>query len=59
MQIRRWAHQISFLALSAIIALTVTASWGADDKDQTDIEKRIDASATVLNEIMATRQSHS
>ncbi len=54
MQIRRWAHQISFLALSAIIALTVTASWGADDKDQTDIEKRIDASATVLNEIMAT-----
>src|SRR5579872_5100454 len=54
MQIRRWAHQLSFLALSAIIALTVTASWGADDKDQTDIEKRIDASATVLNEIMAT-----
>ncbi len=54
MQIRRWAHQLSFLAVSAIIALTVTASWGADDKDQTDIEKRIDASATVLNEIMAT-----
>jgi lipid-binding SYLF domain-containing protein len=54
MQIRRWAHQISFLALSAIIALTVSASWGADDKEQTDIGKRIDASATVLNEIMAT-----
>jgi lipid-binding SYLF domain-containing protein len=29
-------------------------SWGADDKEQTDIEKRIDTSATVLNEIMAT-----
>ncbi len=54
MQIRRWAHQISFLALSAIIALTVSASWGADDQEQTDIQKRIDASANVLNEIMAT-----
>jgi lipid-binding SYLF domain-containing protein len=40
--------------LSAVIALTVSASWGADDKEQTDIEKRIDASATVLNEIMGT-----
>lgn len=54
MRMRRWAHQISFLALSAVIALTVSASWGADDKEQTDIEKRIDASASVLNEIMAT-----
>jgi SH3 domain-containing YSC84-like protein 1 len=54
MQIRHWAHQISFLVLSAVIALTVSASWGADDKEQTDIEKRIDASATVLNEIMGT-----
>lgn len=54
MQTRRWASQISFLALSAIIALTVSVSWGADDKEQTDIEKRIDTSATVLNEIMAT-----
>lgn len=54
MQTRRWVPQITFLALSAIIALTVTAGWGADDKEQTDIEKRIDASATVLNEIMAT-----
>jgi lipid-binding SYLF domain-containing protein len=42
------------LVLSAVIALTVSASWGADDKEQTDIEKRIDASATVLNEIMGT-----
>ena len=30
------------------------ASWAADDKDQSEISKRIDASAKVLNEIMAT-----
>jgi len=28
--------------------------WSADEKDQSDIAKRIDASANVLNEIMAT-----
>ena len=28
--------------------------WAADDKDQSDIGKRIEASASVLNEIMAT-----
>jgi SH3 domain-containing YSC84-like protein 1 len=28
--------------------------WAADDKDQSDIQKRLTASATVLNEIMAT-----
>src|SRR5580692_1356517 len=29
-------------------------AWSADDKDQSDIDKRLDASANVLNEIMAT-----
>jgi lipid-binding SYLF domain-containing protein len=29
-------------------------AWSADDKDPSDIDKRIDASAKVLNEIMAT-----
>jgi lipid-binding SYLF domain-containing protein len=29
-------------------------AWSADDKDQSDINKRLDASAKVLNEIMAT-----
>jgi lipid-binding SYLF domain-containing protein len=29
-------------------------SWAADEKDQSDIEKRIEASADVLNEIMTT-----
>jgi lipid-binding SYLF domain-containing protein len=29
-------------------------AWSADDKDQSDIDKRLDASAKVLNEIMAT-----
>ena len=29
-------------------------AWSADNKDQSDIDKRLDASAKVLNEIMAT-----
>jgi lipid-binding SYLF domain-containing protein len=29
-------------------------AWSGDDKDQSDINKRLDASAKVLNEIMAT-----
>ncbi len=29
-------------------------AWSADDKDRSDIEKRLDASAKVLDEIMAT-----
>lgn len=41
------------LALGATVLLGCTA-WSADDKDQSDISKRIEASATVLNEIMAT-----
>lgn len=42
-----------FLVLS-ICAMFVGSSWAADEKDQSDISKRIDASAKVLNEIMAT-----
>lgn len=43
------------LGLCAFCILT-TRSWSADspDKDQSDIEKRIDNSAKVLDEIMAT-----
>src|SRR6202021_1415589 len=40
------------LALS-ICSLLMGVSWAAD-KDQSDIAKRIDESATVLNEIMGT-----
>lgn len=40
------------LALS-ICSLLLGVSWAAD-KDQSDIEKRIDASAKVLDEVMAT-----
>ncbi len=31
-----------------------TMAWSADEKDQSDIDKRLDASAKVLDEIMAT-----
>src|SRR5262249_49093256 len=43
-------------AVIAALLLVSTVAWCADDKDkeQSDIDKRIAASATVLNEIMAT-----
>jgi lipid-binding SYLF domain-containing protein len=45
----------AFLLLAVACLGCASLSWGADDaKDQSDIAKRIDASATVLNEIMGT-----
>lgn len=45
---------LRFLLVLSICSIFVGVSWSADDKDQSDISKRIDASARVLNEIMAT-----
>jgi SH3 domain-containing YSC84-like protein 1 len=50
---------ITTISRRLILAFGVTlilgsVAWSADDKGQSDIDKRIDASATVLNEIMAT-----
>jgi lipid-binding SYLF domain-containing protein len=43
------------LALGSALLIMSSMSWAADDdKDQTDISKRITKSAEVLNEIMAT-----
>jgi len=44
------------MSVGAIILLLASVSWAADDKDkdESDIAKRIDASANVLNEIMGT-----
>jgi lipid-binding SYLF domain-containing protein len=42
------------LLLGVGLLLANRAAWCASDKDQSDIEKRIDASAKVLDEIMAT-----
>ncbi len=44
----------NLLALSTAVLLLCCMSWAADDKDDSDINKRIEASANVLNEIMAT-----
>jgi SH3 domain-containing YSC84-like protein 1 len=41
------------LLLLSVCSLLVGLCWSADDKDQSDISKRIDASAKVLDEIMA------
>src|SRR5580704_15915891 len=42
------------LVFGAGLILLSSIAWSADDKDQSDIDKRLDASANVLNEIMAT-----
>jgi lipid-binding SYLF domain-containing protein len=44
-----------FLGLTATALICSSFAWGADDdKDRSDIDKRIDNSAKVLDEIMAT-----
>lgn len=42
------------LALAAGFLLLVGTVWSQDDKDESSIQKRIDTSANVLNEIMGT-----
>src|SRR3984957_9615191 len=44
----------NLLVLGSGLLLLGSLAWCADDKDQSDIEKRLEASANVLNEIMAT-----
>ena len=42
------------LALTTIVLVFASLTWAADDKDEADINKRIDNAANVLTEIMAT-----
>lgn len=47
------ARQKAIVALGAIVLILTSMGWAKDDdKDQSDIAKRIDTSASVLNEIM-------
>ncbi len=43
-----------FLALTTMALIFASLTWAADNKDESDIGKRLDTSAHVLNEIMAT-----
>jgi SH3 domain-containing YSC84-like protein 1 len=55
MRVRDGAVAKSLLVLGSMVLVLATMSWAADnDKDQSDISKRIIKSADVLNEIMAT-----
>ena len=47
------------LALSTAVLLFATTGWAADDanKDQSEVEKRIQNAATVLNEIMESKDN--
>jgi SH3 domain-containing YSC84-like protein 1 len=42
------------MVLGAGLLVCIGMAYSADDKDRSDIDKRLDASAKVLNEIMAT-----
>src|SRR3981189_2314226 len=42
------------LALTTMALAFASLTWAADDKDESDINKRIDASARGLNEVMGT-----
>ena len=42
------------LLVLGVCSTLASAGWAADDKDQSEINKRIDTAAKVLNEIMAT-----
>src|SRR5260370_2260529 len=44
-----------FLTLSALVLLFANVGWAADEKDQSDIQKRIQNAADVLDEIMAVK----
>jgi lipid-binding SYLF domain-containing protein len=48
------ALQRGLLVLGASVLLCASMAWSADDKDRSDIDKRLDASTKVLDEIMAT-----
>ncbi len=42
------------LTLTTMVLLVASLTWAKDDKDLSDIQKRIDKSASVLSEVMAT-----
>jgi lipid-binding SYLF domain-containing protein len=42
------------VALLTLALMSAGLTWAADDKDRSDIEKRIDKSADVLSEVMST-----
>src|SRR6202451_4860896 len=55
MQRSRRQSSKRFFAFGASLLLLAGTAWCADgDKDQSDIDKRLDASAKVLNEVMST-----
>lgn len=49
------AHATKYvLAVTTMALIFASLTWAADNKDESDIGKRLDTSAHVLNEIMAT-----
>jgi len=52
---KRRAFPPKYLLVLGICSLLVGVSWSADDNNKSDITKRIDASAKVLDEIMSVK----
>jgi SH3 domain-containing YSC84-like protein 1 len=50
----RTASIAKYLLLTTLALIFTGITWAAEDKDESDINKRIDTSTHVLNEIMAT-----
>jgi SH3 domain-containing YSC84-like protein 1 len=54
MKLRNASTTKHLVALATMAVIFTSLTWAADDKDVSDIDKRIDNSTHVLNEIMAT-----
>jgi lipid-binding SYLF domain-containing protein len=52
MKTKGYAMPRYLLVLGTGLLMLASVAWAADDKDASDIDKRLDASAKVLNEIM-------
>ncbi len=50
----KWFRAVGAWVLVSASLMSGSLSWAVDKKDRSDIQKRIDASAKVLDEIMAT-----
>jgi SH3 domain-containing YSC84-like protein 1 len=54
MTVPKYLLTLTAMTLSTLALLFATLIWAADEKDKSDIEKRIDNAASVLREIMGT-----
>ena len=54
MKTQKRVKPIALVAIGAMVLMLASMAWAADDKEDSDIAKRIDNAGNVLNEIMGT-----